>query len=81
MLSHPPMLKVSKKRYHTLFDCSSSPSFQSSTPEGGLLPPPVRRSLSDGSGDSRGELSFRELSDSLPRVSTLFRGRTGRGWD
>lgn len=57
--SHPPMLRVSTKRYHRLFDSSSSSTPQSSIPEGvsgsGERCP---SSSSSCSGESSGELSF-----------------------
>lgn len=65
--SHPPMLRVSTKRYHKLFDSSSSSSPQSSIPDGVPGMGDVRPSSNpSSSGERRGELSLNGSKEGRP---------------
>jgi len=61
------MLRVSTKRYHKLFDSSSSSSPQSSIPDGVPGMGDVRPSSDpSASGERRGELSFNGSKEGRP---------------
>lgn len=61
------MLRVSTKRYHKLFDSSSSSSPQSSIPDGVLGMGDVRPSSDPScSGERRGELSLNGSKEGRP---------------
>lgn len=71
--SHPPILKVSKKRYHVLFvSCTPSPLdsiCRNMLPLlGGLL------SLFDDAGESNGDSSFIKSIDRLGLTVLIWRG-------